>query len=171
MSSIQLKSDQMRSAVFQYTVNRNDLHVLLTAVRAVKTTLGWSGKEFRAICQQCERVIDKLEDDKRDIQDLEKALNSILDVYEKYEGNVTDKIQAKKTLSEIMDDVIGAIGGGTLPTPGVSPELMEQLREWMNNIVIGGGIHQITLLPGMVHPGWGNELPWTWPHLPGIPPL
>lgn len=172
MSSIQVKSSQMRSAVFQYTVNRNDLFVLIKAVSAVKTTLGWSGKEFRMICQQCDRVIDKLEDDKRDILDLENALNSIMDIYEKYEGQIEDKIHAKKTLGEAMEEILAVIGGGVLPVPGVSPELMEQLREWMNNIAIGGGIQKITVPAGYPVPDLEDILgPWQFPNgIPWLPP-
>lgn len=96
MSSIKMKRQGARSALESYGRHQQELSNAIGVVRGVKSCRCMGGRNFSAVYKALDRVIARLEDEKKDIKKLENCLSDILRTYETYENNISGEIKEKK---------------------------------------------------------------------------
>lgn len=105
MSSIKMKKQGARSALDSYGSHQQELSNAIGAVRSVKSSRCMSGRNFSSMYKALDRVLTRLEDEKKDIGKLESGLSDILRTYETYENNIAGGIKERKPQESIVDGV------------------------------------------------------------------
>lgn len=124
MSSIKMKKQGARSALQNYSGHQRELSNAIGIVRGVKSCRCMSGRNFSAVYKALDRVIGRLEDEKKDIKKLEDCLSDILRTYETYENSISGEIKEKKaeeTNVPNWEDIIKKI---KFPILGLMPPLI-----------------------------------------------
>lgn len=117
MSSIKITQQGIKSVLSMYGVCQQELSSAIGSMRSVKSSRYMTGRQFRSICSSLDNAINRLENEKEDIRNLESGLSDVFNAYERCENQISGQIKAGK-LEEKETEQMASIMASILPIPG-----------------------------------------------------
>lgn len=118
MSSITVSWQGILSAANEYNDQRRELASCISRLRGVKSYRVMSGREFSSIYRVLGKVIDSLEDDKKNLKKLHEGLIAVKEEYTRYENKITEHMEIKGA-ADVLDKVLDEVGWSAIGNAGI----------------------------------------------------
>lgn len=165
MSSITVSWQGILSAANEYNDQRRELASCISRLRGVKSYRIMSGREFSSIYRVLGKVIDSLEDDKKNLKKLHEGLIAVKEEYTRYENKITEHMEIKGA-ADVLDKVLDEVGWSVIGNAGIVGGLVSTIgslstSDWTVPDVLNAVDSLVSVIEGIAPSVFGEtEVNW-----------